>query len=176
MNVEIDASLHRWEDTCMYLNKAMIVGNLTRDPEVKNLPSGISVCQFSLATNRVYKDKDGGKQESTDYHNIVVFGRQADTCGQYLKKGQTAMIEGRIQTRSWDDQATGQKKSRTEIVADRVQFGPKAGAGGAGGGSYSGGSNEGGAASSQKASSQGPEDMGSIEYPEDEINPEDIPF
>ena len=158
-----------WEDTCMYLNKAMIVGNLTRDPELRTLPSGISVCQFSLATNRVYKDKDGGKQESTDYHNIVVFGRQADTCAQYLKKGQSAMIEGRIQTRSWDDQASGQKKSRTEIVADRVQFGPKAG----GGGSFDGGSSSAPSAG-QKAPAT--EDMGQIEYPADEINPEDIPF
>lgn len=155
----------------MYLNKALIVGNLTRDPEQRTLPTGISVCQFSVATNRVYKDKDGNKQESTDYHNIVVFGRQADTAAQYLKKGQSVMVEGRIQTRSWDDQS-GQKKSRTEIVADRVQFGPKAGGGATGGNaapSFTGGANKGASAPAQ-------DDIGQIEYPEDEINPEDIPF
>lgn len=155
----------------MYLNKALIIGNLTRDPEQRALPSGISVCQFSVATNRVYKDKDGNKQESTDYHNIVVFGKQAETAAQYLKKGQNVLVEGRIQTRSWDDQS-GQKKSRTEIVADRVQFGPKtggAGMSGAASGSFSGGTPK-----PQNAPAQ--EDIGQIEYPEDEINPEDIPF
>ena len=85
----------------MYLNKAIIIGNLTRDPEMKQLPSGTSVTTFSLATNRVYKDKEGNKQEQTDYHNMVVFGRSAETVAQYLKKGSMALVEGRIQTRSW---------------------------------------------------------------------------
>src|ERR1700677_2282964 len=105
----------------MYLNKAIIYGNLTRDPELRSLPSGIQVASFSLATNRVWKDKNGAKQESSDFHNIVVFGRQAETVSQYLKKGSAALVEGRIQTRSWDAQ-DGQKKYRTEIVAERVQF------------------------------------------------------
>ena len=109
----------------MFLNKAMIIGNLTRDPEVKSLPSGIRVTSFSLATNRVWKDKNGQKQESTDYHNIVTFGKQAELVGQYLKKGQSALVEGRMQTRSWDDAATKTKKYRTEVIADRVQFGPR---------------------------------------------------
>ena len=152
----------------MYLNKAIIAGNLTRDPEQKALPSGMSVCQFSLATNRVWKDQNGAKQESTDYHNIVVFGRQAEICSQYLKKGQNALVEGRIQTRSWDDQS-GQKKYRTEIVADKVQFGAKSGT--------SGGSGDFGGNSASSAPTSLPEsDGGQIEYPEDEINPEDIPF
>lgn len=147
----------------MYLNKAILVGNLTRDPEKKALPSGITVTSFGLATNRVWV-KDGQKQESTDYHNIVVFGRQAETSAQYLKKGQSVMIEGRIQTRSWDD-ADGKKNYRTEIVADRVQFGPKAG----------GGSSQG--VTDAEAPQQAPKDNGSqIDYPEDNINPEDIPF
>jgi single-strand DNA-binding protein len=121
----------------MYLNKAIIIGNITRDPEIRSLPSGIQVCSLSVATNRVWKDRDGNKKEQADFHNVVVFGKQAETAGQYLKKGQSVLVEGRIQTRSWDDK-DGQKKYRTEIVADRVQFGPKAGAGG--GSSYSGGS------------------------------------
>ena len=112
----------------MYLNKAVVIGNLTRDPEQKALPSGSAVTNFSLATNRVFKDKDGNKQEEVDYHNIVVFGRQAETAGEYLKKGQSCLVEGRIQTRSWDDKQTGEKKYRTEIVADSVQFGAKGGA------------------------------------------------
>src|SRR4051812_34357999 len=111
----------------MYLNKAIIVGNLTRDPDLRALPSGMQVASLSLATNRVWKDKNGAKQEASDFHNVVVFGRQAETSAQYLKKGQQVMAEGRIQTRSWDDKASGEKKYRTEIVADRVQFGAKPG-------------------------------------------------
>lgn len=148
----------------MYLNKAIIVGNLTRDPEQKALPSGMAVTSFSIATNRVWKDKDGNKQESADYHNIVVFGRQAETSGQYLKKGQQVLVEGRIQTRSWDGQ-DGVKRYRTEIVADRIQFGPKSGD--VGGGSQSG---------AQTPQSEPKDDGSQIDYPEDEINPEDIPF
>jgi len=146
----------------MYLNKAMIFGNLTRDPELKSLPSGIQVCSFSLATNRVYKDRDGNKQEQVDYHNIVVFGRQAETSAQYLKKGSSAYVEGRLQTRSWDKD--GVKQYRTEVVADRVQFGPRSG----GGESAPSGKDSGGAEEAKGTSAP--------EYPEEDINPEDIPF
>ncbi len=152
----------------MYLNKAIVIGNLTRDPEMKALPSGLQVTSFSLATNRVWKDKNGAKQESADYHNIVVFGRQAETASQYLKKGASVLVEGRMQTRSWDS-ADGQKKSRTEIVADRVQFGPRAGGVPAGGTSSSSSSTPIKDAGSKEA-------LDTIEYPEDEINPDDIPF
>src|SRR3989344_8729614 len=99
----------------MYLNKAILIGNLTSGPEVRAIPSGTKVCSFGLATNRVWKDKNGQKQEDTQFHNIVVFGAQAETAGQYLKKGQTAMVEGRMQTRSWDA-PDGKKQYRTEIV------------------------------------------------------------
>lgn len=109
----------------MYINKAIIYGNLTRDPELRAMPSGMNVANFSIATNRVFKDKDGKKQEQTDFHNVVVFGRQADTVSQYLKKGSGVFIEGHMQTRSWDDKKTGEKKYRTEVVAERVQFGPR---------------------------------------------------
>lgn len=150
----------------MYLNKAIVIGNLTRDPEIKSLPSGIQVCSFSLATNRVWKDKNGAKQESADYHNIVVFGRQAETAGQYLRKGASALVEGRMQTRSWDA-ADGTKKYRTEIVADRVQFGPRAG-----------GAVSSSKPTSTKSSASEPEapSIDTIDYPEENINPEDIPF
>jgi single-strand DNA-binding protein len=150
----------------MYLNKALVYGNLTRDPEMRALPSGIQVASFSVATNRVWKDKNGAKQESADYHNIVVFGRQAETAAQYLKKGSSVLVEGRMQTRSWE--AEGQKKYRTEIVADRIQFGPRSGGAGAGGGNYQ---KKEGVDAEPKAPA-----MDTIEYPEEEINPEDIPF
>jgi len=145
----------------MYLNKAIIIGNLTRDPELKSLPSGTAVTTFSLATNRVWKDKDGNKQEGTDYHNIVIFGRQAENVAQYLKKGSSALVEGRLTTRSWE--ADGVKKYRTEIIADRVQFGPK---------------RDGSSAAPASKEPQGgkKEEIDTIEYPEEDINPEDIPF
>lgn len=148
----------------MYLNKAILIGNLTRDPELRSLPSGIQVASFSLATNRVWKDKNGTRQESADYHNIVVFGRQAETAAQFLRKGSSVLVEGRMQTRSWDD-ASGQKKYRTEIVADRVQFGPRP----AGAGSPT---------ASQPASSKQdmPQAEETIDYPEENINIDDIPF
>ncbi len=146
----------------MYLNKALIVGNITRDPELKALPSGIKVCTFSVATNRVWKDKEGNRKEAADFHNIVVFGRQAETTAQYMKKGSQILVEGRIQTRSWDDQATGTKKYRTEIIADRIQFG-----------SSSGPRVE---ASPKPSTSETKESIDTIEYPDDQINAEDIPF
>jgi single-strand DNA-binding protein len=160
----------------MYLNKAIIIGNLTRDPELKSLPSGMEVTSFSLATNRVWKDKNGAKQESTDYHNIVVFGRQAETANQYLKKGGSVLVEGRIQTRSWDGQ-DGKKQYRTEIVADRVQFGPRpAGATGGAGFTPDAGASSSGSSSTAKSSGEQPASDEGIAYPDDEINPEDIPF
>ncbi len=148
----------------MNINKAFIFGRLGQDPELKALPSGTQVASFSIATNRFYKDKDGNKQEQTDWHNIVVFGRQAELVQQYLKKGDTAFIEGRIQTRSWEGQ-DGQKRYRTEIVADRVQFGPKTQAGAP-------------ASVAQVAGDEEAEPTpADIKYPdEDEINPDDIPF
>lgn len=150
----------------MYLNKVFLYGNLTRDPEMKSLPNGNKVTSFSLATNRVYKDQAGARQEQTEYHNIVVFGRQAETSAQYLKKGQGVMIEGRIQTRSWDDKTTGEKKYRTEIVADGVQFGPKSGGG------------DGGFAPSQAPEKSAPSapDLDTIDYGDANVNVDDIPF
>lgn len=154
----------------MYINKAFVYGNLTRDPELRSLPSGKPVTSFSIATNRVWKDQSGNKQESAEFHNVVVFGKQAETVAQYLKKGSSAFVEGRMQTRSWDGQ-DGQKKYRTEIVADRVQFGPRSTGGGAqavGGGSPK----QEVAGSNTKAK----EELDTIEYPEEDIDPNDIPF
>jgi single-strand DNA-binding protein len=145
----------------MYLNKAFLYGNLTRDPELKALPSGSNVASFGIATNRTYKDKNGAKQEATEFHNIVAFGRTAEVIAQYMKKGRPIFVEGRIQTRSWDDKETGKKNYRTEIVVDTFQFGADGGRGAGG--------------------NTGPDEQPSpteeaIKYPDEEINPEDIPF
>ncbi len=153
----------------MYINKAILYGNLTRDPELKALPSGIQVANISVATNRTWKDKDGRKQENVEYHNVVVFNKQAELVGQYLRKGSPIYLEGRIQTRSWDDK-DGVKKYRTEIIVENFQFGPK---GGTGGGYSDAGSPAG--ASSAPASSK-KEEIPEIAYPDEEINVEDIPF
>jgi len=149
----------------MYLNKAIIIGNLTRDPELKSLPSGVQIANMAVATNRVWKDKNGVKQESADYHNVVVFGRQAETTAQYLRKGSSVLVEGRMQTRSWDG-PDGKKNYRTEVVADRVQFGPrKDGAGSS-------------PAPTPTVGAPTPEDVGvdTIDYPEENVNVDDIPF
>ncbi|KKW35808.1 single-stranded DNA-binding protein [Candidatus Adlerbacteria bacterium RIFCSPHIGHO2_01_FULL_54_23] len=143
----------------MYLNKAMVFGNLTRDPEARALPSGGQVCSFGLATNRVYKKADGTKAEQTEFHNIVVFGRQAETCAQYLKKGSSAYVEGRLQTRTWEGEKG--KQYKTEIIAERVQFGPRPGGSGP--------------RTVEEAPQKAPKEE-TIEYPEEDINPDDIPF
>ena len=150
----------------MYINKAFLFGNLTRDPELRALPSGGHVASFGLATNRVFKKADGSKQESTEFHNVVVFGRQAETVSQYLKKGSSVFVEGRIQTRSWESPEKG-KQYRTEIVAERVQFGPRST------GSRQG--DEGSFTPSKVEGQQAPKED-AIEYPEEDINPDDIPF
>lgn len=163
----------------MYLNKVFLYGNLTRDPELKALPSGIKVTSFGIATNRTWKDKNGAKQDNTEYHNIVSFGKQAEVIAQYLKKGRGIFVEGRLQTRSWDDKETGAKKYRTEIVIDNFQFGPS-------GAPTGGASSYGGASSGEAQTDSNPvtgskgaskaENLDTIEYPAEEINPEDIPF
>ena len=158
----------------MYLNKVFLYGNLTRDPEVKALPSGGQVVSFGVATNRTFKGKDGQQQEQTEFHNIVAFGRLAEVMGQYLKKGRPVFVEGRLQTRSWDDKESGKKNYRTEVVVDNFQFGADGGARGGGAG---------GAPSAPRAASAPADDFagapaggGDIQYPDEEINPEDIPF
>jgi single-strand DNA-binding protein len=135
----------------MYLNKAILVGNITKDPELKALESGVKVVNFGLATNRTWKDKNGNKQEKADFHNIVAFGKTAEIISQYCKKGNQILVEGRIETRSWEKD--GKTNYRTEIMVESFQFGnnPK-----------------------KETSTQEPE-----EYKSDvveEVNPEEIPF
>lgn len=157
----------------MYLNRATIIGNLTRDPELKSLPSGIKVAKIGIATNRVWYDQNKQKQEATEYHNAVAFGKQAETIGQYMKKGSSIYIEGRLQTQSWDDTDSGKKMYRTEVVIEKFQFGPKTG-GGAGDSSSGYTQNNGGA--SNVSNTTPPPSIDSIDYPDEDINPEDIPF
>jgi single-strand DNA-binding protein len=148
----------------MNLNKIFIIGNLTRDPEIRNLPSGQSVASFAIATNRFYNDKSGQKQKDSQFHNIVAFGRLAEISSQYLKKGSLAMVEGRLQHRSWQGQ-DGQKKYRTEIVAQSMQLGPR-------GSGFSPTTEE----PAKKETAAPAETVETIEYGEENINPDEIPF
>ncbi|MES2224736.1 MAG: single-stranded DNA-binding protein [Patescibacteria group bacterium] len=157
----------------MYLNKVFLIGNLTRDPELKALPSGSKVASLSLATNRVWKDQAGARQEATEYHNLVSFGRQAENLAQYARKGSSLFVEGRIQTRSWDSQ-DGKKNYRTEVIIDNFQFGPKAG--GFDGNSAPRPSSSSGISDGEAPQKSAPADLDTIEYPDEEINLEDIPF
>lgn len=104
------------------LNKVMLIGNVGRDPEMRYLQSGEAVTNFSVATNRRWTGQDGQQHEEPEWHNIVAFSRLAEQCNQFLTKGRTVYIEGRLQTRSWDDQQSGQKKYRTEIIANTMQM------------------------------------------------------
>jgi single-strand DNA-binding protein len=148
------------------LNKVMLIGNLGRDPEVRSTPSGQPVASFTLATNRKWKDKNGQRQEQTEWHNIVCWGRQAEVAGQYLTKGKQIYVEGRLQTRSWEDKQSGEKKYRTEIVCDNFQM-----LGQRGGGDYEGGRG-GHPADGPSFEEGGPSSGGGMGEAEDD----DIPF
>ena len=123
------------------VNKVILIGRLGRDPEIRSTPSGTTVASFSIATDDRYTDKSGTRQEKTEWHNIVAWDRLGDICGQYLRKGKLVYIEGRLQTRSWDDKESGQKRYKTEIVARDMQMldraGDDQGAGSGGGGASS---------------------------------------
>jgi len=151
----------------MNLNKVIIIGRMTVDPELKNTSSGNAVTNFSVATNRYWTNNDGEKQEETQFHNVVVWGRQAEVVNQFLSKGSLIMIEGRLQTRTWEGQ-DGQKRRTTEIVAQNIQFGPKS----SNKKGFSGGKNV-----DQDAEDDVPEiDIDDLGEEEDEIKGEDIPF
>jgi single-strand DNA-binding protein len=109
----------------MNLNKVQLIGNITKDIELRKLPSGQSVASIGLATNRNWKEKDGNKKEQVEFHNLIAFGQTADNLNQYVVKGQNMYFEGRLQTRSWEDQQSGKKQYKTEIVVEQFQFGNK---------------------------------------------------
>ena len=118
------------------VNKVILVGNLGRDPEIRTTPSGQTLAKFSIATSRKWKDRDGNRQEATEWHNIVCWGRQAEVAGQFLTKGKQIFLEGRLQTDSWEDKESGKKMYRTEVVCENFQM---LGGRGDGGGSGQGG-------------------------------------
>src|SRR3954453_20559080 len=133
------------------VNKVILIGHLGAKPELKYLPSGQAVCEMRLATNEVFNDKQNQRQERTEWHRVVVWGKTAENCAQYLDKGRQIYIEGRLQTRSWDDKNSGEKKYMTEVVANQVTFlgggGAEGGGGGGGGSSGGGGYSRGGGSS-----------------------------
>lgn len=157
------------------VNEVTIVGNLTRDPELKALPTGSSVVNLSIATNRSWKDQAGQKQEQVEYHNIIAFAKMADTIAQYFKKGQQIYLKGRLQTRSWDDTESGKKMYRTEIVMSDFQFGHDPNRAPSQGGSDTGSGYGYGTqpARPQRATSDA---FAGISYGDDDVNPDDIPF
>src|SRR4051794_5580457 len=104
------------------VNKVILIGNLGRDPEVRSTPSGQPVANFTLATSRRWRDKNGQKQEQTEWHTVVCWGKQAEIAGQYLTKGKQIYVEGRLQTRSWDDRNTGEKRYKTEVICETFQM------------------------------------------------------
>ncbi|MBI3589005.1 MAG: single-stranded DNA-binding protein [Candidatus Liptonbacteria bacterium] len=161
----------------MNLNKAFVAGRLTADPQLRTTPSGQSVLSFSLATNRNWTDKAGARQEAVEYHNIVAWGKQAEIGSQFLSKGSLVLVEGRLQTRSWQDKQGGQRKT-TEIICERMQFGPRSSGGGSG---FRSSTQPGFKSSESEPSSK---DVSVEEIPvididseiKEDIKPEDLPF
>lgn len=148
----------------MNLNRAIILGNITRDPELRTTPSGKAVTTIGVATNRKWTDTNGQKQEQAEFHNVVLWGRLAEIANQYLTKGALVLIEGRLQTRSWEGQ-DGVKKYRTEIIAENMQMGPRI--------SGQRTSNNGGGSSKEDRTE---EDLPIIDEESGEIETKDIPF
>ena len=163
------------DKACMNVNKVLLYGNLTRDPELRQLPSGTNVANVGIATNRYYTNQQGERQEETEFHNVVLFGRLADLAQQYLTKGGGLFIEGRLRTSSWDDRETGQKRYRTEIIGEQMQFGPRREGGGAPG---AGSRPQPQPAPAAVPVSDAPAAVPpkTPDYPEATINPDDIPF
>lgn len=149
----------------MNLNKAFLIGRLTRAPELRQTPSGQSVTTFGIATNRVWLDQSKQKQEKVEFHTIIAWGRLAEICHQYLTKGQLVFIEGRMESRSWQDKThPDMKHYRTEIIAENMQMGPR------GGGSVGGGGEQGKPAPKDDVTE-------TIQYPgENDVKPDDIQF
>jgi single-strand DNA-binding protein len=154
----------------MNLNKVFLIGRLTIDPEIRTIPSGDKVTSFGVATNRTWTDKSGNKKESTEFHNVVLWGRQAEIVSQFLKKGSVIFVEGRLQTRSWQGK-DGVSRRTTEIIGERVQLGPRPTGGfDAGEGRSAEGPVE------TPESVEKPEEMPVIDLDEEGIKPEDLPF
>ncbi len=157
------------------LNQVTLMGNLTRDPELRQTPTGQNVCSFSLALNRSYKDQSGEWQEATDYIDVVAWGPLGERVSQYLSKGRRCLVQGRLQSRSWEQE--GQKRNKVEVLANDVTFLDSRGEGGeGGGGNFGGGSNSSSAPASKPAPSKKKDDVVIEDIGDDPINLDDIPF
>lgn len=157
------------------VNQVILMGNLTRDPEVRQTPSGQSVCSFSLALNRAYKAQNGEWQEATDYIDVVAWGPLGERVGQYLSKGRRALVQGRLQSRSWEQD--GQKRSKVEVQASDVTFLDSREGGEGGGGNFSRSSDAGnGGSTSGSSSSKQKDDVVTDNIGDEPINLDDIPF
>ena len=153
--------------------KAVVAGNLTRDPELRATPNGAQVASFSIAVNRTFKGSDGNQVDQVSYIECVAWARTGETIAQYCKKGSALLVSGRIEQRSWDDKNSGQKRSRTEIIVEDFTFIGGGNGGGAGGSSSYGG----GASKSSARASKSNDDFVPEDLPDDEaINLDDIPF
>ena len=167
----------------MDLNKVILVGRVTADPQLRTTPGGQPVTTIGVATNRTWTDKSGAKQEEAEFHSVVIWGRQAEIAGQYLTKGAMVLIEGRIRTRGWTDKQ-GQQRKTTEIMCERLQLGPRAGTGGGtpagswGSGRNGNGSGNGSspARGAEKGAPPSLDEIPTINLEDEEIKPEDIPF
>ena len=159
----------------MNVNKAIIIGRLTRDPELRTTSSGQTIASLSVATSRQWKDQAGQKQEKTDFHNVVAWGKQGEVIGQYFTKGQEIYVEGRLETQSWDDKDSGKKMYRTEIVLEKFEFGAKPG--GASQGNYNNSPQQSRPAAAKPAPKKDDEiPTINLDDEQDEIKIEDVPF
>ncbi len=153
------------------LNKVMLIGNVTRDPEIKYTPKGSAVTDLGIAVNRVYTPEGGEKREETTFVDVTLWGRQAEIAGEYCKKGRSIYIEGRLQLDSWEDKATGQKRSKLRVVGENFQLlGPRPGGGGGGGEEYSE------RPARREQPSGGGFSSGRSQAPQPPIEEDDIPF
>lgn len=156
-------------------SKAIVAGNVTRDPEMRTTGSGSQVCSFAIAVNRSYKDSSGAQQDQVSYLDCVAWGKSAELISQYVRKGSALLVSGRLEQRSWDDKNSGQKRSRTEIVIEDFSF---IGGNGNGGGNYGGGASR--TSSKAAAESDAADDFGGDvvpdDVPDDQINLDEIPF
>jgi len=157
-----------------YLNKVFLIGNLTRDPELRVTPKGTSICQFGIAVNRQFKDESGATRDETTFVDIEAWGKQGELVSKYLTKGSLAMVEGRLKLDQWDDKTSGQKRSKMKVVLDNVQFlstlgGPGGGGGAPAGGGFAGGGDEGGSETTGRSAPRG------SPAPRENLD-EDVPF
>ena len=150
------------------LNKVMLIGNLTRDPELRHTPKGTAVAELGLAINRVWKDDAGQKQEETTFVDVTLWGRQAELAQQYLSKGNPVYIEGRLNLDTWDDKTTGQKRSKLKVIGENLQF--------LSSGKSAGGGNSGGYSERPQQPASGPPQGASAAPVDDFMEDDDIPF